>query len=470
VSQENANLKKTLSKIDLLSIGIGAVIGWSWVVYGGYWSVVPGTLGGVGTFVIAALLCSLVGLIYAEVTSAFPRIGVDVSIAYIGLGRLASIIVCWCTLILWGCFAFVESIMFPIIMGNLGFTLPTFGPMYSVLGVTVMFSDVVMAILVNTLFAFINFKGSNISGKVQTACVLLLSIAAVFFCFSGFLKGSVSNARPFFTNVSGFATVMLMVPGFMSGFNAIPQAVEDSNVKPKTIGRMVLLTVWGSALFYILIILGTGFAANESFRSSEGLIVIEALSLLYNGNGFVRGFVALASLVGMLTTWNAAYIAGSRFLYGMSRSKLLPPVFLHINKNNSTPDVAILFLWALGTVSPFFGKSPVIYGSVFNINSFTLVITWLIISISFVKLRNKMPDLKRPYKVRAGKTVGVLSTIFCAAYLFIYTPFGPSGLSAGQWLAVIGLAAIAVLVYIFWNRKGGNISDEEFRTLLLGEY
>ena len=78
--KRSSGMVKSLSKWNLLSIGIGAVIGWSWVIYAGYWSVTPGTLGGILAFVVAALLCSLVGLVYAELTSAFPKIGVDVSI------------------------------------------------------------------------------------------------------------------------------------------------------------------------------------------------------------------------------------------------------------------------------------------------------------------------------------------------------------------------------------------------------
>ena len=91
-------MKRSLSKFDLLSIGMGCVIGWSWVIYGGYWGSKAGTLGAVLTFVITGILCTFVGLIYGELTSAFPRAGADVSIAYLGLGRKAAIVVCWCVL------------------------------------------------------------------------------------------------------------------------------------------------------------------------------------------------------------------------------------------------------------------------------------------------------------------------------------------------------------------------------------
>lgn len=44
-------LKKSLSTMDLLAIGIGAVIGWSWVIYAGVWSTLGGSLGGIIAFI-----------------------------------------------------------------------------------------------------------------------------------------------------------------------------------------------------------------------------------------------------------------------------------------------------------------------------------------------------------------------------------------------------------------------------------
>ena len=344
---------KSLSKWHLLSIGIGAVIGWSWVIYAGYWSVTPGTLGGILAFGVAALLCSLVGLVYAELTSAFPKIGVDVSITFIGLGQLPSIIVSWCVLYLWMSFILVEAIMFPIILGNLGIEIPVFGEMFSVMGTPVMLSNVLVAVIFNTFFAFINYRGVKLSGSVQTAAVAILTLAAVFFCGSGIAMGDSSNAQPLFTDAAGLTTIMLMVPGFLSGFNAIPQAVEETSVKPKTVGRMVLLTVSGSALFDILIITGLAFAMPEAERAGEGLVVVQAVSQLFGGSKIATGFITFASLLGMLTTWNAAYIAGSRFMYGLARAKLLPESLAVIHPKYGTPKNAIILMFVVGNAGSF---------------------------------------------------------------------------------------------------------------------
>ena len=469
--QENNNsvMVKSLSKWNLLSIGIGAVIGWSWVIYAGYWSVTPGTLGGILAFVVAALLCSLVGLVYAELTSAFPKIGVDVSITFIGLGQIPAIIVSWCVLYLWMSFILVEAIMFPIILGNLGIDVPVFGEMFSVLGTPVMFSNVLIAIIFNTFFAFINYRGVKLSGWVQTAAVAILTLAAIFFCGSGITLGEASNAQPLFTDAAGLTTVMLMVPGFLSGFNAIPQAVEETNVAPKTVGRLVLYTVWGAALFYILIIVGLAFAMPESLRAGEGLVVVQAVGHLFGGSKLAVAFVTFASLLGMLTTWNAAYIAGSRFMYGLARAKFLPEQLAVLHPKYGTPKNAIILMFIIGTIAPFAGTNSTIYVGLMNIASFGLVITWLFVSITFIKLRNTMPDLRRPYTVPCGKVIGWISVVFCIAYIFLYTPWGPSGLLPIEWAGVAVIAFIALIVYFSYNIRGGKMEYEERKRLLTGE-
>ena len=461
-------MKKSMSKWDLLSIGVGAVIGWSWVIYGGYWGTTAGTVGAIITFLMAAILCSFVGLVYAELTSAFPRNGVDVSAVFLGMGRVPSVIACWCVMFLWVSFALIEPMMFPVILGNLGIALPQFGPLYHVCGVQVMLSDVIIVLLFNTFFAYINFRGANISGRVQTACVILLAAAALFVCGSGFALGDVSNAQPVFTTGAGFTSVMLMVPGFMSGFNAIPQGVEEADVKPKTVGTLVVGAVWGSAIFYILIIAGLAFAVPYETRAGDGLVVIEAVRTLFNGSPVAVGFVTFASLVGMLTTWNAAFMAGSRFLNSMSRAKMLPPVFSDLHPKYQTPHKAVALLWVLGAAAAFLGKAAPIYYGLMDINGMTIVISWLLISIAFLQIRKKLPDLDRPFFVPQGKLVGYISAVFCVAWLFLYTPWGPSGLTKGEWIGFAVYAVIAVLVYFVWNRKGGDMSREENLELLFG--
>ena len=468
-NNNSPQMVKTLSKFDLLAIGVGAVIGWSWVIYAGFWSATPGTLGGILAFAVAGILCSLIGLVYAELTSAFPKIGVDVSVTYLGLGKIPSVIVMWCTLFLWISFVFIEAIMFPIILKNLGFAIPEAGYLFTFVGTPVYASYAAVSLALNTFFALINFRGIQVAGWVQTAAVAIIAAAAVFFCGSGIFLGDASNAQPLFTDGKGLSAVMLMVPGFLSGFNAIPTAVEETNVKPKTVGKLVLATVWGSVIFYVLIIVGLSLSMPAELRGGDGLVVVEAVKVLFNGNKIATLFVTFASLMGMLTTWNASYIAGSRFLFGMSRAKMMPAAFGNLHPKYGTPKNALLFMFILGTIAPFVGANQEIYVAMVDVSSFGLVITWLIVALTFVKLRKNMPDIARPYKVPAGNFIGWLTVIYCICYLFLYTPWGPSGLTNLEWVIVAIVIVAGIIVYFTYNRRGGNIPDEERKKLFLGE-
>ncbi|HRX94282.1 MAG TPA: APC family permease, partial [Chitinophagaceae bacterium] len=297
----------------MLAIGVGAVIGWSWVIYAGPWSTYPGSLGGVIAFIIGGILCSFIGLAYAELTSAMPRAGGDMVFTFEGLGQKWAFVTGICMIMAFVGLVTVETLMFPVILEALGLPLVRSGMLYHFAGESVFLTFIAVSIAINALFAYINHRGVGLAGIVQTITVVVLVLASVFFVVSGVSLGTAANAKPLITSAAGISMVMLMVPSFMSGFNAIPQAAEETNVSPRTIGRLVIATVWACVVFYILIIVGLSFAAPAEIRSGGGVVVLSALTNLFQSNA-PRVFVAIAALIGMLTSWNAAYLAGSRLL------------------------------------------------------------------------------------------------------------------------------------------------------------
>ncbi len=462
----DGHLAKTLSRWELLAIGLGAVIGWSWVIYSGIWSSDGGTLGGILAFVACGLLCSFVGLVYAELTSAFPRAGGEVIFAFEGIGEKAAIAVSWGMILLWGGLIVIETLMFPVILEGFDINVPKFGELYSIGGSSVYLSYLLVSLLGNAVFAYLNFRGAKISGVFQTFAVAVLLIAALFFAGSGIIKGSPQNTKPLFGDLDGLALVFLMVPGFLSGFNAIPQASEETAVSSRSMGRLVVYTVWGSVLFYVLIILGLGFAADLTLRSGEGLVVLDAIDQLFGGSGVARIFVTFAALMGMLTTWNAAYLAGSRLILGLARAKFIPERIAVIHPKHRTPSRIIAALFLFSTAFCLLGTSKAIYVGIVNIFSLFLVVTWLLVSISFLRLRSRRPDLERPYRVPAGKFIGWVATIFAAAYILVYTPISPGGLSWGEWLATGVIILVMIITYFAWNARKGYLAPEERRRRL----
>jgi basic amino acid/polyamine antiporter, APA family len=462
----NTGLTKSMSKWDLLALGIGCVVGWSWVIYAGMWGSAPGTLGGVVAFAIGGALCTLLALVYSELTAAFPRAGGDVVFVFEGLGEKAAIVTAWCVVALWAGLVVFETMTFPIILEGLGVPVPRWGNLYTLAGEPVFLSFIIIALAVNAIFAFLNYRGVQLSSIFQIIAVLLMLLAAVLFFGSGITLGKIENAKPFFNDAKGLLIVMLMVPSFLAGFNAIPQVAEDTDISPRTLGKLVLYTVWGSVLFYAIITVGLSFAAPLNVRGGEGLVVVKAVDILFNNSPYTRFFVTFAALLGMLTTWNAAYLAGSRLLFALSRAKFLPSGLTKIHHRYNTPYLAILIILAVSSIFPLLGTSKGVYMGIVNIFSFFLVVVWLLVSIAFIRLRYKRPDLKRPYTVPVGKFVGWAAIVFSACYLLIYTPISPVGLNRGELIVTGIIIVTALVIYFTWNRKKGYLPPDERRQLL----
>ncbi|MEA2101490.1 MAG: amino acid permease, partial [Thermodesulfobacteriota bacterium] len=159
-----AHLKKVLSKWDLLSIGIGAVVGWSWIIYAGIWSSAPGSMGGVIAFVLGGILCSFLGLVYAELTSAMPKAGGDMIFVFEGLGQGWSFIASICITMAFVGLIAVETIMLPVILDALGIPIAKAFELFTFMGESVYLSYILLSVAVNAFFAYLNYRGVALSG------------------------------------------------------------------------------------------------------------------------------------------------------------------------------------------------------------------------------------------------------------------------------------------------------------------
>lgn len=74
-NNSNKELKRVLRTRDVIMIAFGAMIGWGWVISSGQWIDTGGAVGTGIAFVIGGLMIYLVGLTYAELTTAMPKSG-----------------------------------------------------------------------------------------------------------------------------------------------------------------------------------------------------------------------------------------------------------------------------------------------------------------------------------------------------------------------------------------------------------
>ena len=84
-----------------------------------------------------------------------------------------------------------------------------------------------------------------------------------------------------------------------------------------------------------------------------------------------------------------------------------------------------------------------------------MVIAYIMVTWSFLRLRRSEPDMPRPFRVRYGKWVGRAALLLSCALFCLYLPGSPAALLwPYEWVMVLAGSMIGLAFYL-WNRKAG---------------
>lgn len=435
--------KKALSAFDSYALGFGAMIGFGWVVLTGGWLEEAGTLGAVIAMVAGGLIMTVVGLVYAELTSALPKAGGEHHYLMRGLGARWSFIGSWG--ITGGYITIVafEAVALP---RTVEYIVPGLGQvhLWTIFGSEVTLTWALIGSIAAVLITAINYVGIKAAGVTQTFVVLFLLAVGFLLVFGSFTGGSVANMEPLFTDGAGLFTVLIVVPFLYVGFDVIPQASEELNMGPKRIGRLIVISVLLATVWYVMTIVTTGSSMPRDELRQSNLVTADAMGALF-GSPIMANILVAGGIAGILTSWIAMLIGASRLMYAMGRSGMLPRWFGYLHPRYQTPSRSILFVGTLSVLAPFFGQGML--GWLVDSGSPSIVLTYLLVCVVFLVLRRREPHMERPFRVGAGAlgtVVGVAGVLLTAGLLCLYIPGMPASIHpisyvmCGAWW-VLGL-------------------------------
>jgi amino acid transporter len=206
-------------------------------------------------------------------------------------------------------------------------------------------------------------------------------------------------------------------------------------------------------------------AAPEEVRLGADIPVPDALAYVMGHWAFGK-IMIIAALLGILTSWNAFIIGGSRVLFAMARAKMLPEIFGKVHPKYGTPWFSVIFIGLFVSLAVFLGRSALVW--LIDAAAFGTVVAYFMVSLSFIFVRVKEPDLARPYKAPAGMLIGVLAVIVALFFFWTYLPIGPAGLLPVEWALVLGWIVLGVIFYIWAKGKYKNVSAAEYEYLMFG--
>lgn len=448
LDKQDQTLKKSFRSIDLLALAFGSIIGWGWIVLCGQWAKQGGMIGAMLAFCAGALLCVFVGLTYAELTPAIPEVGGSVAFSQKAMGSFAALIAGIATT-----FAYlgVSSWEGPSLTSAISYLipLPVFGYLWTIQGADVYLSQVLVAIAAAIILTVINIRGAKGTAVFQSVATGGILLVGVLFLGGSLTMGSAEYAKPLFTSLPGFTSVLLVVPAMFVGFDVIPQAASEMDVPLKKIPRLLILSIVAASLWYVLMILATCFSAPEEVRLSGTIPVADTMAYVF-GSSIWGKICIVGALCGIITSWNGFLFGAARCIYSMASSGLLPRFLAKLHPKYDTPYIAILFCGLVCILTAFLGTGALTW--FVNASSFGVTIMYLMVVLSFIMLRVRQPDLPRPYAVRHPRVIGFFACLVVGFFVYLYLPIGPSSLSGIEWGMVLAWFFTGICLYFFCKR------------------
>ncbi len=503
-----SELKRSLGPINLMSLGVGAIIGAGIFVLTGQVASANAGPAIMLSFVVAGIACGLAGLCYAELASTMPVSGSAYTYAYGTMGEIFAWIMGWLLLLEYGIAAstvavgwsgYVVSMLhdfgvnFPSIMvlgkeapqwatpliqaapnadGNLVFSMT--GTLNAVAAIGIF---LVCALLV---------LGVSESANVNNVIVLIKVIVLITFISVGITYINPDNWHPFIPEATGksgeygyggifrgAAIIFFAYVGFEAVSTAAAEAKNPSKDVPFGIlGALAICTVIYMAVAAVM----TGVVPYKELASPAPIAVaIDRMGLewadvpLATAEGGKLNLIAFLIKIGAITGLSSVMLVlcygQTRIFYTMARDGLLPKVFAVIHPKFRTPWLGTILLGVLIAVAASFLPISLL-GDLVSLGT---AVAFSIVCLSVIYLRVKHPDLPRPFRVPGGvatAVAGILACLFLAWQNF--KPMieramndDPVPLTILGVYALVG--AIVYALYGFWHSKlakGIDITEE----------
>ncbi len=455
MADETSKFKKVLSSRDILALAFGAMIGWGWVVLAGGWVSKAGSLGAMLAFALGGVMVIFVGLTYAELTAAMPKCGGEHVFSHRALGYNVSFVCTWAIVLGYVSVVAFEAVALPTVIEYL---FPDYkqGLMYNVAGWDVYLTWVLVGSLASIAVTTLNYFGVKPAALVQGVVTILIALVGIAFLGGALTNGETANMTPLFIDgTKGIFAVAIMTPFMYVGFDVIPQAAEEIDMPPAKIGKILLLSVVMAIVWYAAIILGVSLALDHAGLQGAKLATADSMQAVFS-SPLAAKVMIIAGIGGILTSWNSFFVGGSRAIYAMADSGMLPRFLAFLHPKYKTPTNAILMIGLFSSLAPLCGRKMLVW--LVDAGGLAIVISYFLVALSFLVLRIREPEMPRPYRIKAGKTVGVIAMVLSFGMAMLYMPGAPAALAwPHEWAIMLGWWVLGGVLLLWAKLASGTV-------------
>jgi amino acid transporter len=291
-----------------------------------------------------------------------------------------------------------------------------------------------------SLVTAMNLRGIKIAGVFQDVVTYSIIAAMIFIgVFALYKIGFKLNAPLSPGGAAGVVQAVAVGVFLFVGFEWVTPLVEEvTQVKQISRGMMLALGLL-SVVYAIFTVAMTAVVPKDVLLASPAPQLVFARTIL---GDFGASLMIIIILATSLKTFNAGIISVSRFMYSSAREHVLPTIFSRVSTRYFTPWVSILTLFGIALAVSAVTLATNRYLMLVQLAAAMTSIVYAMVGIAVISLRRRMPEQPRPYLIRYGYLIPILTTLVFA-FLAVALLF------SNLWvLAYISVSLIVCLVYV----------------------
>lgn len=456
-------LKRSLGPVNLVALGIGAIIGAGLFSLTGIAAAENAGPAVVLSFVLAALGCAFAGMCYSEFATMIPIAGSAYTYAYATMGEYLAWIIGWDLVLEYAVGAATVSISWSryvvALLHSIGIDLPPqliaspWQPVPLPDGTLVHGIINLPAVFIIVVISALLMLGISESARANAVMVVIKVAVVVIFIIVGWSYMKAENHTPFIPDNTGVFgefgwSGIIRAAGVIFfayiGFDAVSTAAQEAKRPQRDmpigiIGSLAICTLLYVLFSYVM----TGLVHYTRFK---GEAAPAALAIAATPFAWLKAAVTVAIIAGLTSVILVMLLGQSRVFFSMSRDGLLPKVFSDIHPKFRTPWRSnLLFMLFVSLFSAF---API--SVVGHMTSIGTLFAFVIVCAGIMIMRRTQPDLPRPFRTPLVPLVPILGILTCALMMF--------GLGLDNWLRLFVWLAIGQVIYFTYSRHHSKLT------------
>ncbi|HEY4681657.1 MAG TPA: amino acid permease [Candidatus Acidoferrales bacterium] len=450
-------LKRALRAVDLVMLGVGAIIGAGIFVLTGQAAAQHAGPAIVLSFVAAGIACVFAGLCYAEMAAMIPIAGSAYTYSYATMGEFLAWIIGWDLILEYSLGAATVAVGWSgyvvSLLKDIGLVIPpqfTAGPFLQVtLADGSQASGIINlpAIFIIGLVTSLLVIGIRESANVNTTIVFVKVGVVILFILVGIRYINRANWTPFIPPNTGVFeqfgwTGILTGAGVIFfayiGFDAVSTAAQEARNPQKDMPIGILTSLVICTILYIAVsVVLTGIVPYKELNVPDPM----AVGINATGLYWMRFVVKIGAIAGLSSVILVMLLGQPRIFWTMAGDGLLPRAFSKVHPRFRTPYVTTILTGIAVAIAA--GLFPI--GVLGHLVSIGTLFAFILVCAGVGVLRYTKPQIARPFRAPWIWFVAPAGMITCFYLMY--------GLPKETWERLFIWMAIGLVIYLAYGRN-----------------